>query len=170
MLVEATRFNYKSPHAPFLVSVRMRCTHEENKKLHKHYKKVNSYLLQYWEDHWQQGRYSDCNTHLLSNLRYKPQRVKGRSISSKEVSRLSHRPEDVPRVGKYYTHLQIFEMMKDKVMMAMPYDRKTLQDFTESMYRRFNAYIEWMKEWDIKYNQGIYITELDKCKVQVKWL
>ena len=178
MIIEATKEEYPNKHDSSLPpNTKMICSKPEAKKLHYHLSDAYDHILSYWENHWHKSKYSDFNTFIKSNLLYSPllkktKYSKGKKVKvkSKEIKRLTHHKDWVATHGKYYTHYQIFEMLADKILQPMPGDHKTLQDVTEPMYRRFNAYIEWCKEWDLKHNNGLYTTGLNDCKVKIKWL
>jgi|TARA_R110000824_G_scaffold2146_3_gene10175 hypothetical protein len=178
MIITATREEYYLPHQEHLPpNTKMVCSKTEAKKIHYHYSDAYDYLIQYWEDHWHMSKYSDPSTLLNSNLHWSPikkktKKSKGQKIkvSSKEIRRLTHHIDARETEGKYYTHLQIFKMMSDKILQPMQHDLKILQDVTEPMYRRFNAYISWVIEFDEKYNNSQCVPVLNQCKVSVKWL
>ena len=177
MIIEATREEYPNKHDPMLPpNTKMVCSKPEAKKIHYHYNDAYDYILTYWENHWQLSRYSDFNTLIESNLKYSPIHKKTKrskvkiKVPSKEVRRFIHHIDVRETEGKYYTHYQIFKMMANKIFMPMQHDRKVLQDVTEPMYRRFNAYVEWVKEWDEKHNNSACVPVLNQCKVKIKWL
>mgnify|MGYP003651575365 CR=1 FL=1 len=176
MIITATREEYPDPHMPHLTNTKMVCSKEEAKKLHLHQEKALQYIVQYWTDHWQYSKYSNRNDLLNSNLHFSPikKKIKNKGpkvkVQSKEIRRLTHHKEDVPYVGKFYTHIQIIEMMNNKILLPMKHDRRILQDFTEPMYRRFNAYISWVLEWDEKYNSSQCQDRLNVLKLTVKWI
>jgi len=178
MLIEATREEYPHKHDPNLPpNTKMVCSKPEAKKMHYHLNDAYDHILTYWENHWHKSKYSDFNTFIESNLKYSPLKKKTKNskgmkvkVKSKEVKRLTHHKDWVETEGKYYTHFQIFKMLSDKIFEPMQHDRHTLQDVTEPMYRRFNAYVEWCKEWDEKYNSSSCATGLNDCKVKIKWV
>ena len=161
--------DYHTEHTVNLTSKRIKLAEHDNSALHQHYDSAVDYLLQYWNTHYSQGKYSDIHAHLDSNLHWSPQKKKGQLVPSKEVRRLTHSKDVRHLEGRYYTHRQLLNMMAQKANKTLKSSKHTLQDWTESMYRRFNAYVEWCKEWDSKYNQGKCLAELDQLKVRITW-
>ena len=73
--------------------------------------------------------------------------------------------ERIEKYGKYYTHEQMLNMMEVKVNTTR--DKGQLADFTESMRMRFNAYLNWVIEFELKYNQGKYVDQIEKLKMDI---
>jgi hypothetical protein len=162
--------DYHTEHTLNLTSKRIKLAEHDNQHLHQHYDDAVDKILEYWNTHYHLGKYSDIHAHLDSNLHWSPIKKKGQKRPSKEVRRLTHSKDVHHLEGKYYTHRQLLNMMALKANKTLKNSKDTLQDWTESMYRRFNAYIEWCKEWDSKYNQSKYYAELDQLKVRITWL
>lgn len=161
---------YQTEHTDNLTSRRIQLTDTENQALHDHYDNAIDYLLNYWVNNYQlHPKYADIELFLDSNLHYRPRKVKGQKQLSKEIRRLTHHKDQRPVLGKYYTHRQILMMLQNKAQSTMKHDNKQLQHWTESIYRRFNAYISWVQEWDAKYNEGKCIGELDRLRVRITW-
>ena len=146
-----------------------------NEELHNHYEHCVDYLLLYWDKHWNK-QWSTQEIFLDSNLRYRPKKQKGRKIPTKSIQRLTHKHDVRPALGKYYSHMQVINMLKDKAQHTLKSDKFKLQDWTVGVVHRFNAYVEWIKEWDAKYcptmvpDSGLHYKELDDLKLKINWI
>lgn len=159
---------YDNPHNKKLKpSINIRCNKTEARRLHDHYDMCLKFMDTYWNTYWECGRYSDYDTHMNSNLKYKPIR-KNTFLKSVGYRRFQHMPEDYSALGKFYNHYQIRGMLENKVNHRV--SRNTLQDWTESMYHRWNYYVKWIKQWDETYNKGAFANDGTIDELKVEWL
>ena len=165
----AQESDYSTEHTLNLTSKRIKLPEHDNQVLHTHYDNAIDIILAYLNQHWNKSRYSSLKQFLNSDIHYRPKLVKGKKILAKELRRLTHIKEHRPSKGKYYSHWQLLHMIEEKANKHLKTNKFALQDWTESMYRRFNAYIEWLKEWDSKFNNGNNYAQLDSLKVRILW-
>lgn len=163
LIIECTKKPYEEEHTVTLKSIRLRCQPKEAHKLHKHYEKATTQLRSYWEIE-SAKRGFDLDSFLEKKLKYRPKKVKGQQqVASRRFQR--HKTQ-VKEYGRYYTHNQIFGMIEEKLWTTRGVNE--LADFTDSMRLRFNTYLDWVKEWDEKYNQGEFMEQIDHLKVETK--
>ena len=163
IIIECTKKPYEEEHLVKLKSLRLRCQPKEAKKLHTHYQKCCDQLRQYWSMRCH-DRGLMLQSFMESKLRFRPIKVKGQyQVASRRFQR--HKSQ-VADYGRYYTHEQIFGMMEDKLWTTR--DTNQLADYTDAMRLRFNAYLDWVKEWDEKYNEGACVDAIDNLKVEIK--
>ena len=164
MIIKGTKEPYDKEHTKHLKSFNIRCSPEEAVKMHAHYEKTCVQLRDYWDE--------ICGLHgwnivdfLNKKLEFNPKKVKGqRMLASGRFKRRDR--ERIAKYGKYYTHDQMLNMMEVKVNTTR--DKGQLADFTESMRMRFNAYLNWVIEFESKYNQGKYVVQIDKLKLDIE--
>ena len=125
--------DYHTEHTLNLTSKRIKLAEHDNSALHQHYDSAVDYLLQYWNTHYQLGKYSDIHAHLDSNLHWSPIKKKGQKVPSKEVRRLTHSKDVHHLEGKYYTHRQLLNMMAQKANKT-PYKIGQNQCIGDSMH------------------------------------
>jgi hypothetical protein len=163
IIIECTKKPYEEEHTVKLKSLRLRCQPKEAKKLHKHYEKASTQLRMYWSMMSDEKGF-DLNSFLEKKLKFRPKKVKGQyQVASRRFQRHKSQVEDY---GRYYTHEQIFGMIEKKLWTVRGVNE--LADYTDSMRLRFNAYLDWVKEWDEKYNQGACVDQIDNLKVETK--
>lgn len=163
IIIECTKKPYEEEHLVKLKSLRLRCQPKEAKKLHTHYQKCCDQLRQYWSMMSDEKGF-DLNSFLEKKLKFRPIKVKGQyQVASRRFQRHKSQVEDY---GRYYTHEQIFGMIEDKLWTVRGVNE--LADYTDSMRLRFNAYLDWVKEWDEKYNEGACVDQIDNLKVETK--
>ena len=167
MIVTGIPTPYEDPHNKKLKpSINIRCSKMESKRLHEHYAMCLKFMDTYWNEYWDRGRYSDYDTHMSSNLKYKPIR-KNTYLKSVGWRRFQHMPEDWELMGKFYNHYQMKGMLENKVWKKI--SRSNLQDWTESMYHRWNHYVDWLKQWDLTYNNGAFANDGTIDELKVHW-
>lgn len=161
VIIEATKLPYDKGHKLYLKSLRLRCrTEKEAEKFHKHYERCCRSLRDYWNIMSQEKGFN-CHDWLDKNIKTRPKKVKGQyKLASR---RLTHPPSE--GIGKYYTHCQVLGMMEEKLWTTR--DTNKLADYTDAMRLRFNAYLDWVKEWDEKYNEGKYTKQIHRLKVSI---
>ena len=163
LIIECTKKPYEEEHTVKLKSLRLRCQPKEAKKLHTHYQKCCDQLRQYW-DMMSTEKGFDHDSFLEKKLKFRPKKVKGQyQVASRRFQR--HKTQ-VEEYGRYYTHEQIFGMIEDKLWTVRGVN--DLADYTDSMRLRFNTYLDWVKEWDEKYNEGACVDQIDNLKVETK--
>jgi hypothetical protein len=163
LIIECVKKPYEEEHTVTLKSLRLRCSKKEAHKLHKHYEKATDLLKGYWQ-FMSDTRGFDQDSFLEKKLKYRPVKVKGEyQVASRRFQR--HKSK-VPEYGRYYTHNQIFGMITDKLWHTRA--KNELADYTDSMRLRFNTYLDWVKEYDAKYNEGHCVDQLDNLKVETK--
>lgn len=163
IIIECTKKPYEEEHTVKLKSLRLRCQPKEAKKLHKHYEKSCNQLRKYWSMMSHEKGF-DHHSFLEKKLKFRPKKVKGQyQVASRRFTRHKSQVEDY---GRYYTHEQIFGMIEDKLWTVRGVNE--LADYTDSMRLRFNTYLDWVKEWDEKYNEGEFMVQIDDLKVETK--
>jgi len=180
IIIEATRLPYDNPHGNGhdKISTRMRCDHPENKKLHKHYQSSIAQIADYWNDYFHLSGTTNFKDFIHQSLKYQPikKRMKKGQAKQKVLSSptLSHKVTDgvtgKARTTGWYTHYEIFDMMNEKIYTAFPGPGNLLADFNEAQCRRFNNYLNWMIQWDEKFNQSIGSVYLENYKVKLRWV
>ena len=163
LIIECTKKPYEEEHTVKLKSLRLRCQPKEAKKLHTHYEKATTQLRSYWNI--ESSKRGFClNSFLDKKLKFRPKKVKGQQqVASRRFQRHKSQVEDY---GRYYTHEQILKMIEDKLWTVRGVN--DLADYTDSMRLRFNTYLDWVKEWDEKYNEGEFMEQIDHLKVETK--
>ena len=164
MIFEGIKQPYEQEHTVNLKSLNIRCSDEVAEKMHAHYEKTCVQLRDYWDEM--------CDLHMWNiddwmntKLQFNPKKVKGqRMLASSRFKRMDR--ERIAKYGKYYTHEQMLNMIEVKVNTTR--DKGKLADFTESMRMRFNAYLNWVIQFDEKYNQGKYVAAIEKIKVDIR--
>jgi hypothetical protein len=163
IIIECIKKPYEEEHTVKLKSLRLRCSKKEAKRLHSHYDKALSQLNDYWQL-MSIERGFHLKSFLEMKLKFKPVKVKGQNMmASRRFTRHRSRVEEF---GKYYTHNQIFEMIDVKLWKTR--EKNELADYTDAMRLRFNAYLDWVKEWDTKYNEGECVSGIENLKVEIK--
>ncbi len=173
MIVTGTPLQYKNPHNKRLKpSVNIRCSATEAYRLHEHYDMCIRFMDLYWHDNWKLGPFGtkSHDRHMNDNLKYKPikdNKKPNKYMKSVGWRRFQHMPEDWDTLGKFYNHYQMKGMLAEKVWKKR--SKNELEDWTESMYHRWNFYVDWLKQWDITYNNGSLANDETIDELKVHW-
>jgi len=144
----------------------------DNQLLHDHYGECVD-LLELWCKEIAKVISVDVEDIRRLNFKYHPfkKKLQKQMFEYGRFKRLKHQQ------GGYYTIGEIIEMLKDKAGSVLVRGTDELEHFTVGMYNRTNKALDWIEEYDRKYNggdrhgaPGRFSEDIKSMKVKIKWL
>ena len=147
-------------------------TKQDNEQLHQHYETVWR-ALEGWCAEISKVISTDVEDIRRLTFKYHPfkKKLQKQMFEYGRFKRLKHQQ------GGYYTIGEIIEMLKDKAGSVLVLGTDELEHFTVGMYNRTNKALDWIEEYDRKYNggdrhgtPGRFSEDIKSMKVKIKWL